>query len=88
MASFFLFCLFLHSLTRLLKQSGALGGAITESIEQLINEALDVERSRVKEQVNRVGAKMTVIMMVFMMPALFIIIGGPAGINIVQALTR
>tara|TARA_B100000676_G_scaffold311767_1_gene382916 strand:- start:2428 stop:3294 length:867 start_codon:yes stop_codon:yes gene_type:complete len=78
----------LHSLTRLLKQSGALGGAITESIEQLINEALDVERSRVKEQVNRVGAKMTVIMMVFMMPALFIIIGGPAGINIVQALTR
>jgi len=78
----------LHGLTRLLKQSGSLGGAITESIEQLINEAMDVERSQVKEQVNRIGAKMTVIMMVFMMPALFIIIGGPAGINIVQALTR
>lgn len=78
----------LYGLTRLLKQSGALGGAITESIEQLINEAQDVERSQVKEQVNRIGAKMTVIMMVFMMPALFIIIGGPAGINIVQALTR
>ena len=75
-------------MTRLLKQSGALGGAITESIEQLIDEALDIEQSLIKEKVNRVGAKMTVVMMIFMMPALFIIVGGPAGINIVEALTR
>ena len=78
----------LYGLTRLLKQSGALGGAITESIEQLIDEALDIEQSLIKEKVNRVGAKMTVVMMIFMMPALFIIVGGPAGINIVEALTR
>jgi len=78
----------LYGLTRLLKQSGALGGAVSESIEQLIAEAQDVERSKIKEEVNRVGAKMTVVMMVFMMPALFIIIGGPAGMNIVQALSR
>jgi len=78
----------LHSLTRLLKQGGALGGAISESIEQLILEAQDVEKSRIKEEVNRVGAKMTVAMMIFMMPALFIIVGGPAGVNIVQAITR
>lgn len=78
----------LHGLTRLLKQSGVLGGAITESIEQLIDEALDVEKSQIKEKVNKVGAKMTVVMMVFMMPALFIIVGGPAGINIVEALAR
>ncbi|MEQ3724527.1 type II secretion system F family protein [Alcanivorax sp.] len=78
----------LHGLTRLLKQSGALGGAITESIQQLIDEALDVEKSQIKEKVNKVGAKMTVVMMIFMMPALFIIVGGPAGINIVEALAR
>ncbi|MEY1660563.1 type II secretion system F family protein [Isoalcanivorax beigongshangi] len=78
----------LHNLTRLLKQAGALGGGITESIEQMIQEAHDMERSRVKEQVNKLGAKMTVVMMALMMPALFLIIGGPAGINIVQALSR
>lgn len=65
-----------------------MGGAISESIEQLILEAQDVEKSRIKEEVNRVGAKMTVAMMIFMMPALFIIVGGPAGVNIVQAITR
>lgn len=78
----------LHALVRLLKQAGALGGSLGESLEQLIVEARDIERSRIKEQVNRVGAKMTVVMMCFMLPALFILIGGPAGLNIVQALSR
>ncbi|WP_421705363.1 type II secretion system F family protein [Alloalcanivorax xenomutans] len=78
----------LHNLTRLLKQAGVLGSGITESIAQVVAEAQEVEKSNVKEQVNKLGAKMTVIMMVLMLPALFIIIGGPAGINIVQALTR
>lgn len=78
----------LHNLTRLLKQAGVLGGGITESIEQVVAEAQEIEKSRVKEQVNKLGAKMTVIMMALMLPALFIIIGGPAGMNIVQALSR
>ncbi|WP_262459959.1 type II secretion system F family protein [Alloalcanivorax balearicus] len=78
----------LHNLTRLLKQAGVLGGGITESIEQVVTEAQEIEKSHVKEQVNKLGAKMTVIMMALMLPALFIIIGGPAGMNIVQALSR
>ena len=78
----------LHNLTRLLKQAGTLGGGITESIEQVVVEAQEIEKSKVKEQVNQLGAKMTVVMMVLMLPALFIIIGGPAGMNIAQALSR
>ena len=78
----------LHNLTRLLKQAGSLGGSITASIDQIIQEALDVERGQIKEQVNKLGAKMTVVMMALMLPALFIIIGGPAGMNIIDALTR
>lgn len=78
----------LHNLTRLLKQAGVLGSGITESIEQVVVEAQEIEKSHVKEQVNKLGAKMTVVMMVLMLPALFIIIGGPAGMNIVQALSR
>ncbi|EKF74352.1 hypothetical protein A11A3_09135 [Alcanivorax hongdengensis A-11-3] len=78
----------LHNLTRLLKQAGSLGGSVTESIEQIILEGQDVERSRIKEQVNKIGVKMTIIMMAIMLPALFIIIGGPAGISIMEALSR
>lgn len=78
----------LHNLTRLLKQAGSLGGSITASIEQIIAEANDIERSNIKEQVNKIGAKMTIVMMVFMLPALFLIIGGPAGISIMDALSR
>ncbi|MDX1802983.1 MAG: type II secretion system F family protein [Alcanivorax sp.] len=78
----------LHNLTRLLKQAGALGGSAAESIEQIIIEGQDIERSRIKEQVNKIGVKMTIIMMTIMLPALFIIIGGPAGISIMNALTQ
>lgn len=78
----------LYNLTRLLKQSGSLGGAITGSITQVIEEAHKIQQSRVQEQVNKLGAKMTLVMMGLMLPALFIIIGGPAGMNIVQALSQ
>lgn len=78
----------LYNLTRLLKQSGSLGGAITGSISQVIEEAHKIQQSRVQEQVNKLGAKMTLVMMGLMLPALFIIIGGPAGMNIVQALSQ
>lgn len=78
----------LYNLTRLLKQSGSLGGAITGSITQVIDEAHKIQQSRVQEQVNKLGAKMTLVMMGLMLPALFIIIGGPAGMNIVQALSQ
>ncbi|KAF0811045.1 hypothetical protein A167_00077 [Alcanivorax sp. S71-1-4] len=78
----------LYNLTQLLKQGSRLGGGITGGIEQIINEGQNIERNRIKEDVNRVGAKMTIVMMVFMLPALFIIIGGPAIVSIGQALSR
>jgi len=78
----------LYNLTRLLKQSGVLGGAITESITQVIEEAHLLQASRIKEQVNKLGAKMTLVMMTLMFPALFVIIGGPAGYNIMQGLSQ
>lgn len=78
----------LYNLTQLLKQGGRLGGGITHGIEQIIREGHNIEKNRIKEDVNRVGAKMTIVMMVFMLPALFIIIGGPAIVSIGQALSR
>lgn len=78
----------LYNLTQLLKQGGRLGGGVTHGIEQIIREGHNIEKNRIKEEVNRVGAKMTIVMMVFMLPALFVIIGGPAIVSIGQALSR
>jgi len=72
----------------LMKQSSQLGAGVSLSLDQIIEEAQNVERNRVREETNRVGAKMTVIMMAFMLPALFILIGGPAVISIAEALSR
>ena len=77
----------LRSYVVLMKQSSQLGAGISDSLEQIIEEAQKVERNRIREETNRIGAKMTVVMMAFMLPALFILIGGPAVMSIADALT-
>ncbi|HEX5678958.1 MAG TPA: type II secretion system F family protein [Alcanivorax sp.] len=72
----------------LMKQSSQLGAGVSLSLDQIIEEAQNVERNRVREETNRIGAKMTVVMMVFMLPAMFILIGGPAVISIAEALSQ
>lgn len=78
----------LRSYVVLMKQSSQLGAGVSHSLDQIIEEAQNVERNRIREETNRIGAKMTVIMMAFMLPALFILIGGPAVVSIAEALTR
>ncbi|MED5431807.1 MAG: type II secretion system F family protein [Pseudomonadota bacterium] len=78
----------LRSYVVLMKQSSQLGAGVSVSLDQIIAEAQNVERNRIREETNRIGAKMTVVMMAFMLPALFILIGGPAVISIADALTR
>ncbi|WP_101674161.1 type II secretion system F family protein [Alloalcanivorax mobilis] len=72
----------------LMKQSSQLGAGVSHSLDQIIHEAQNVERNRIREETNRIGAKMTVVMMAFMLPALFSLIGGPAVISIAEALSR
>lgn len=76
----------LRNYVTLMKQSSKLGARVSDSLEQIVREAQHTERSRLKEDTNRLGAKMTVIMMIFMLPALFILIGGPALISIADAI--
>ena len=78
----------LRSYVVLMKQSSQLGAGVSHSLDQIIDEAQNVERNRIREETTRIGAKMTVIMMAFMLPALFILIGGPAVVSIAEALTR
>ncbi|TBW51904.1 type II secretion system F family protein [Marinobacter halodurans] len=76
----------LRNYVTLMKQSSKLGARVSDSLGQIVQEAQHAERTRLKEDTNRLGAKMTVIMMIFMLPALFILIGGPALISIADAM--
>lgn len=80
--------LVLRSYVNLMKQSGSLGAGVSSSLEQIIREAQQNERARLKEETNRIGAKMTIVMMVFMLPALFILVGGPAVLSIAESFGR
>ncbi|MFL1454233.1 type II secretion system F family protein [Marinobacter sp. GN3S48] len=78
----------LRSYVNLMKQSGTLGAGVTSSLDQIIKEAQQRERSNLNEETNRVGAKMTIVMMVFLLPGLFLLIGGPAVMAILETLDR
>lgn len=78
----------LRSYVSLMKQSGTLGAGVTTSLDQIIREAQQTARSRINEETNRIGAKMTIVMMVFLLPGLFLLIGGPAVMAIVETISR
>ncbi len=63
------------------------GGAMKSllSLKQLLD---DRRLTRLQEYISKMSAKMSVVMMVFLFPALLIILGGPAFIAIARALTN
>lgn len=78
----------LRNYVSLMKQSGTLGAGVSASLDQIIQEAQQSERSQLKEDTNRIGAKMTIVMMLFMLPGLFMLIGGPAVMSIAESVSR
>lgn len=72
----------------LMKQSGTLGSKVAGGLDQIVEEAQHEERSKLKEETNKIGARMTIIMMIFMLPSLFMLIGGPAVLSILDAFQR
>jgi len=78
----------LRSYVSLMKQSGTLGAKVATGLDQIVEEAQHEQRSKLKEDTNKISARMTVIMMVFMLPSLFMLIGGPAVMSIMDAFQR
>lgn len=78
----------LRSYVALMKQSGTLGSKVAGGLDQIVKEAQHQERSKLKEETNKIGARMTIIMMLFMLPSLFMLIGGPAVLSILDAFQR
>ncbi|MGR8931867.1 MAG: type II secretion system F family protein [Gammaproteobacteria bacterium] len=73
-------------LARILEQTWRLGGSILKSLGQLSELIESRLQSDLKEKVSKLSAKMTVVMMVFLFPALMIFLAAPGFLAIVQGL--
>ncbi|ATJ83165.1 type II secretion system F family protein [Halomonas beimenensis] len=72
----------LEDLLKLLAQISASGGGARRALLDLGHRLRDRRRLRIQEAVSSLSGKMSLVMMVFLFPALLIVLAGPAVINL------
>ncbi len=75
----------LRSLMQMVLQVHQHGGAVQEPLKQFGMRLREQRRMKMKEKVGKLSVKMTVVMMVTLLPALMLVLGGPAIISLVNA---
>lgn len=69
-----------------LAHTAVAGGSVRQSLSRLAEVIEDRNRTGLRERIGRLSAKMTVVMVVFLFPALFIFLAGPGLVAIAGAL--
>lgn len=72
----------LEDLLKLLAQISSSGGGARRAMLDLSHRLRDRRRMRIQEAVSSLSGKMSLVMMVFLFPALLIVLAGPAVINL------
>ncbi|WP_269790682.1 type II secretion system F family protein [Stenotrophomonas sp. Iso1] len=75
----------LRSLMQMILQVHQHGGAVQEPLKQFGMRLREQRRMKMKEKVGKLSVKMTVVMMITLLPALMLVLGGPAIISLVNA---
>lgn len=78
----------LRSLVQLMLQVHEHGGAVQEPLRQFSLRLREQRRSTLKEKVGKLSVKMTVVMMLTLLPALMLVLSGPAIIALADAMTK
>lgn len=78
----------LRSLVQLMLQVHEHGGAVQEPLRQFSMRLREQRRSSLKEKVGKLSVKMTVVMMLTLLPALMLVLSGPAIIALADAMTK
>lgn len=78
----------LRSLVQLILQVHEHGGAVQEPLRQFSVRLREQRRATLKEKVGKLSVKMTVVMMLTLLPALMLVLSGPAIIALADAMTR
>jgi tight adherence protein C len=78
----------LRSLVQLMLQVHEHGGAVQEPLRQFSLRLREQRRATLKERVGKLSVKMTVVMMLTLLPALMLVLSGPAIIALADAMTK
>lgn len=76
----------LADLSALIVQIDKHGGAVQEPLRQFGERLREQRRMRMKEEIGKITVKMTVVMILTLLPSLLIIIAGPGFLSVVRAL--
>ncbi|WP_096779466.1 type II secretion system F family protein [Zobellella denitrificans] len=75
-----------QDLLRLLAQVSASGGGMSEALQRLGELLQDRRRTQLQEKVSKLSGRMSAVMIVFLFPALLIVLAGPGFLALGQAL--
>ena len=78
----------LKRLTSTLIQTMQYGTPLTDALRNLSNEMRQTELTRFEERAARLPVMLTLPMILFILPCVFIIVGGPAGIQVARSLSH
>lgn len=69
-----------------LKQSARYGGSLRDSLHRYLKLMEDRRMTDLREKIGKLSGQMSIVMMVFLFPALLVFLVGPAGMALVKAL--
>jgi tight adherence protein C len=78
----------LKSLVQILVQVHEHGGAVQEPLRQFGDRLREQRKLRMKELSGKLSVKMTVVMMLTLIPALMLVLAGPAAISLITTMTK
>ncbi len=76
----------LKTFVDLLMQIDRFGGAVQEPMKRFGDRLLEQRRNRVREKIGKLTVKMSAVMILFLLPALLIVAGGPGFLGVLRAL--
>jgi tight adherence protein C len=78
----------LKSLVQIILQVHQHGGAVQEPLRQFAERLREQRKMKMKEKVGKLSVKMTVVMMLTLLPALMLVLAGPAAISLIETMVR
>jgi tight adherence protein C len=78
----------LSDLFAMVRQIDRYGGAVQEPLMRFAALLEDRERTRLQEAIGKLSAKLTMAMVLFLLPALLTFVGGPGFVSVVRALKQ
>ncbi|WP_199099652.1 type II secretion system F family protein [Dyella sp. ASV21] len=78
----------MRGLVQIIVQVHEHGGAVQEPLRQFVDRMREQRKLYMKEQSGKLSVKMTVVMMLTLLPALMLVLSGPAIISLIDSMTK